>query len=267
MAKLIKLCTVEACGNRHQARGYCQKHYKRWCKSGNTRGRFDLTGRVFGRLTVVGCGQKKYASGNTWWLCRCECGNMTTIISFSLCRSGGGTRSCGCLHREVTSATHLRDLTGQRFGRLLVLEITAERTNKEVRWLCVCDCGQRKTIISSCLVTGSTQSCGCLQKERAREASVTHGLTGTPGFKNFLNRQRSKKIVRSTPVWADLDAIRYVYVNCPPGHQVDHTIPLQGKTVSGLHIAENLQYLPAKENLKKHNHFEPQFIVAKETMS
>lgn len=65
-------------------------------------------------------------------------------------------------------------------------------------------------------------------------------------------KRRSAKLQR-TPSWAKLDKIQEIYQNCPEGYQVDHIVPLQGASVSGLHVEYNLQYLPAKENLSKGN--------------
>jgi len=71
----------------------------------------------------------------------------------------------------------------------------------------------------------------------------------------YANKRRSAKKYR-TPAWANLDAIKTIYANCPEGYHVDHVIPLQGKLVSGLHIESNLQYLPASENAKKFNKYQ-----------
>jgi len=74
-------------------------------------------------------------------------------------------------------------------------------------------------------------------------------------------RERAKVAARKaaklqrTPSWSDLGAIAGFYEGCPEGHEVDHIIPLRGKTVSGLHIRENLQYLSIEENRSKSNIF------------
>jgi hypothetical protein len=58
---------------------------------------------------------------------------------------------------------------------------------------------------------------------------------------------------RAMPTWADKAEIQRFYAARPEGMHVDHIIPLRGKTVSGLHVLENLQYLPGIENNKKSN--------------
>ena len=67
------------------------------------------------------------------------------------------------------------DLTGQRFGRLTVLERAGSRSGNSV-WLCKCDCGVEKSILRSHLISGSTKSCGCLAKQSVGERSKTHGI-------------------------------------------------------------------------------------------
>lgn len=65
------------------------------------------------------------------------------------------------------------DLTGQRFGRLVVLG-PAPNSGKKTRWVCRCDCGQDVAVTSTHLVSGHTCSCGCLQRERASTAATKH---------------------------------------------------------------------------------------------
>jgi hypothetical protein len=60
-------------------------------------------------------------------------------------------------------------------------------------------------------------------------------------------------VIRATPSWSDKKAVREFCKACPPGYHVDHIFPLNGATVCGLHVIENLQYLPAKENISKSN--------------
>ncbi len=66
--------------------------------------------------------------------------------------------------------------------------------------------------------------------------------------------------MKRMPMWADKKAIFEVYQNCPDDWHVDHIAPLQGETISGLHVSENLQHLPAWANLMKGNRWEESWI-------
>jgi len=65
-------------------------------------------------------------------------------------------------------------------------------------------------------------------------------------------RHRAAKL-QATPAWADLKKIEEIYLNCPPDHHIDHYFPLQSPIMCGLHVENNLQILPAKENISKGN--------------
>lgn len=69
-------------------------------------------------------------------------------------------------------------------------------------------------------------------------------------------KHHTARLLRVVP-WTENEIIRQFYKDCPPGYHVDHVIPLQGRLVSGLHVRANLQYLPAGDNLRKYNVFDP----------
>lgn len=72
----------------------------------------------------------------------------------------------------------LRDLTGERFGRLKVLYRVGTK-NDHATWQCVCDCGNTKEIRSGDMVNGRSTSCGCLRKEMVAEITKSHEMAGT----------------------------------------------------------------------------------------
>ena len=53
------------------------------------------------------------------------------------------------------------DLTGQRFGKLVVVKDVG-RKNGGVLWECLCDCGKHTNVVSNNLAIGNTESCGCM---------------------------------------------------------------------------------------------------------
>lgn len=70
--------------------------------------RTDLTGNVFGRLTVIKQVEDYVTKSNAHfarWLCQCECGNNCCVVSSNL--KFGTTKSCGCLQRENVSKSNL----------------------------------------------------------------------------------------------------------------------------------------------------------------
>ncbi len=73
------------------------------------------------------------------------------------------------------------DLTGQRFGRLVVIEEAGRASDDRIRWLCQCDCGKKTSTPSTkTLRNGTCKSCGCIEKEKPNKQ--THGMSDTKLF-------------------------------------------------------------------------------------
>jgi len=74
------------------------------------------------------------------------------------------------------------DLTGSRFGRLVVLSRAENDKYGRARWKVVCECGQSKVVLAQSLRAGTTRSCGCLPKETGavagRRNRLKHGQSG-----------------------------------------------------------------------------------------
>lgn len=153
----------------------------------------------------------------------------------------------------------LIDMVGIKFNRLTIIS-RAGNEGTRAAWNCVCDCGNTITLNGKQIRSGHTKSCGCYRKEVTApaqgKANTKHGQARTAGYRRHHSRLREIAEIRQRPIWADMNKIKDIYVNRPDDCHVDHIIPLRGKLVSGLHVAENLQYLPIAENMRKHNTYE-----------
>ncbi len=110
-----------------------------------------------GRLTVAEATSER-KNGYTVWRCRCDCGGEILVDTRRLQR--GTITDCGCTTRVKPG---VRDLTGQRFGRLVCLEPTDQRGRSGgTIWRCRCDCGSECLAVSNQLTQGYKKSCGCL---------------------------------------------------------------------------------------------------------
>lgn len=146
------------------------------------------------------------------------------------------------------------DMIGKKYGRLTVLE-EAGKGSHGYSYLCQCECGNKKVIQGRVIRVGLVVSCGCFRSEYVARKNFKHGQSATSKYRVAQARQAEMRRELRMPKWADKEAIKQFYMNRPEGYQVDHIIPLQGKLVSGLHVLENLQYLTAAENNRKHNHY------------
>ncbi len=72
-------------------------------------------------------------------------------------------------------------LASRVFGRLTVIERT-QGPNRNVHYLCRCECGENVIVAGSNLTASKQRSCGCLQREHAGEHSRTHGRSRTPEY-------------------------------------------------------------------------------------
>jgi hypothetical protein len=209
----------------------------------------DLVGQKFGRLTVLEmCPREK--GDSTKWVCKCDCGKTIEVEGSSLKR--GNTQSCGCLSIDRNYEL-AEDLIGQRFGRLLVVELVRIRNKRNVserHWKCLCDCGKYTTVADRSLKHGQTKSCGCLQIETIR---LELGLASfNKLYKTYkygaekrnlifeLSREQFKEITQKNCYYCDkppsscvknkYDNGDYIYngidrLNSSNGYTVDNVVP------------------------------------------
>lgn len=141
-------------------------------------------GNKYGLLTVIDITKDK--NGRTAWLCQCDCGN-TKIVRGSDLRKNKIT-TCGSKCKlKYSRNQNFKDLTGQKFGRLTVQRFVEINKNHKSVWHCKCDCGNECNVIGANLVNQTTQSCGCLHKEKLQQMSL-QDLTGKQfGYLTVLN--------------------------------------------------------------------------------
>lgn len=124
----------------------------------------DLAGLRFGKLVALMPSPTR-VSGNIKWRCVCDCGGVTSVKGYSL--TTGKCRSCGC------EAPQFKDLTGQRFGRLVAVSKLKSYGDRYWKWTCICDCGTTKVVDGRFLKEGKSKSCGCLAKDGT--STIKHG--------------------------------------------------------------------------------------------
>ena len=137
-------------------------------------------GNKYNHLTILSINKERteeeYAKGNRYGVffnCECDCDEHNIVVTTLQRMKSGRSKSCGCT--KFNNPLNCEDLTGQRFGRLVVRCRDIERDKQEIKdgkkrgnahWFCDCDCGGFTSTTGYQLKSGNTQSCGCYASEQ-----------------------------------------------------------------------------------------------------
>ena len=133
------------------------------------------------------------------WICECDCGKIGLVSTRDLIQENP---------KHLCNCWRISDMTGQRFGRLVVIGRTAKRWQGNVVWKCRCDCGKEVSIPGNRLQQGKTKSCGCLRRDLASRKGVEH-----PGWDPTLTDEyrRNKRRDAGYQSWRKLVVERDAY--------------------------------------------------------
>lgn len=139
-----------------------------------------LTGRKCDMLQVL---SRVNANdhGRALWLCRCACGAEVVKSSAYLTRTGS-RKSCGCV-RHVPEMSKVPS----RVGKLTILNYVKATPTSGAGWLCQCDCGRRRIVMTKYLTNKSAKCCldvSC-QKAMMSLRKRTHGESQTPLYRRY----------------------------------------------------------------------------------
>ena len=85
----------------------------------------------------------------------------------------------------------IKDLTGQKFGKLTVVCEGGRTENNRLTWKCICECGKETNVVSYSLLNGYTKSCGCIRGKGSKNLNTTtHGLSREPIYNVWLKMKQ-----------------------------------------------------------------------------
>lgn len=166
----------------------------------------DLTGKVFSKITVIE--PYDYRISNTGrrqsqWLCLCECGEKTVVASNNLI--SGTTKSCGCDRKMPRRRI---DLTGKRFGYVVVNNYHSTTKRGQAIWSCICDCGNSALLRATSLQRGKVKSCGC--------------------YRTFFKQMESGRAQIGATKWANIvkEGMNCLKCNSSENQHAHHIVPV-----------------------------------------
>ena len=155
-------------------------------------------------------------------------------------------------------SNRVKNISGKRFGRLVVLELSyTDKKKRRSYWKCVCDCGTEKIVLRTNL-GNSANSCGCFQREESSKRFTTHGLSSHQlydiwnGMINRCYNSKNKSYndyggrgINVCERWKDLAAFIEDMKERPEGFQLDRINP------NGSYEPTNCRWALPKDGAKR----------------
>lgn len=151
----------------------------------------------------------------------------------------------------------LKDLTGQRFGRLIVIKRTANDKYGRAIWECSCDCGNKKTVSGASLISGKVKSCGCLRHDN--RSCVKHGGANTTLYRRWCSiihrcespcspyyKNYGARGIKVCDEWHDFSKFKEWVIKTRP--QEDYTV--ERIDVDGDYCPSNCTWIPLGEQAR-----------------
>ena len=171
--------------------------------------------------------------------------------------------------------SRFKDLTGQTFGRLIVLKRVYKDDIAETLWLCKCSCGKEHITYASGLLNGNTKSCGCLARAHKCDYPKTHGMSYKKIYRKYIEMKsscynkndsnyhlRGGKGIRMCTEWKDSFEKFYTWA-MESGYE--DSLCLHRKNDKLDYSPENCEWITASELRKLTNHNQTYLTLNGET--
>lgn len=164
------------------------------------------------------------------------------------------------------------DLSGKRFGHLLVVERISGRTSHNIKWKCQCDCGNITSVFRHSLINGKSKSCGCTHYARGNKNPNWKGC-GNISLRHF-HVIRKSAIERCLPFEITIDYLWSLFLSqkakCSitglpltfdsKNNEYDGTASLDRIDSSKGYVVGNVHWTNKEVNMMKRHHSMDYFV-------
>lgn len=247
-------CSIAGCGSAHYAKGYCFSHYRRMLRHGDPLGGQPPRGKNDGPCSVEGCDEPSAKKGlcNAHYLRHRRYGRLESIHPWK----GSGNHCGGECPGAKKIRAHMEYVLNPQASKDRA-EDWRQSNPERYRTGLKEYLGREDVQVRARIRTKNWTKANPAKKRAMDKAFAEANRSLVTSYK----AARRARVLQATPAWLTQEhwaQIRSVYAEAQRlaketgiPHDVDHIVPLQGKTVCGLHVPWNLRAIPRDENNRR----------------